>query len=58
MQVEIGMTGFPPLYDYNRCGCLATDTWTKTTWEQINAYGIEVKLKYPTMKHPRDSQDK
>ena len=27
-----GVTGCPLLYNYNKYGCLATDTWTKTLW--------------------------
>ena len=46
------------MYDYKKCSCLATDTWTKLLCENISAYGIEVKLKYPKMKQPRGSQDK
>ena len=58
LQVEIGVTGCPLLYDYKKYSCLATNTWTKSLWEKISAYGIEVKLKYPQMKQPRWSQDK
>ena len=58
MQVEIGVTGYPLLYNYNKDGCLETNTWTKTLWEKMSAYNIEVRLKYLKMKHPRGSQDK
>ena len=58
MQVEIGVIGCPLLYDYNKYRCLATNRWTKTLWENITAYDIEVRLKYPTMKQPNGSQDK
>ena len=58
LQVEIGVTGCPLSYDYKKYSCLATDTWTKLLCENISAYGIEVKLKYPKMKQPRGSQDK
>ena len=58
LQVEIRVTGCPLSYDYKKYSCLATDTWTKLLWENISAYGIEVKLKYSKMKQPRGSQDK
>ena len=58
LQVEIGVTGCPLLYDYKKYSYLATNTWTKSLLEKISAYGIEVKLKYPKMKQPRGSQDK
>ena len=58
LQVEIGVTGCPLSYDYMKYSCLAMNTWTKSLWEKISAYGIGVKLKYPTMKQPRGSQDK
>ena len=35
LQVKIGVTGCPLLYDYNEYSCLATNTWTKTLWEKI-----------------------
>ena len=34
MQVKIGVTGCPLLYDYNKYDCLATNTWTKTLWKK------------------------
>ena len=52
------MTGCPLLYDYTMHGMLATNTWTNTLWEKINAYGIDVTLNYPELKPPRGSQDK
>ena len=33
LQVEIGVTGCPLLYDYNKYSCLATDMWTKSLWK-------------------------
>ena len=49
------MTGCPLLYDYNKYGILATNTWTKMIREKIGVYGIEVSLNYPKTKQPRGS---
>ena len=55
LQVEIGVTGCPLLYKYNNYGMMATNIWTKTLWEKISAYGIEISLNYPKMKQLRCS---
>ena len=46
VQVEIGMTRCPLLYDYNKYGILVTNVWTKTLWVKISAYRIEVSLNF------------
>ena len=58
LQVDIRVTECPLSYDYEKYSCLATYTWTKLLWENSSVYGIEVKLKYSKMKHPRGSRDK
>ena len=52
LQVEIGVTGCPFLYDFNIYMSSAIDTWAKLLWGEISKLGMEVTLEHRTMKPP------
>ena len=43
LQLELGVTDNPLLYNFSIWGALATDSWIKSLWEKIQAYEIEIK---------------
>ena len=48
LQLEIGVEGCPLGYSFQNYDCLATNTWAKSLWEQVQVY-LRLKYRWTTM---------
>ena len=46
LQIELGVSKCPLLYNYKIWGDLATNSWIKALWERIQKYNIKIDLDY------------
>ena len=57
LQIELGVSKCPLLYDYEIWGDLATNSWIKALWERIHRYKIKVDLDYDALPMPRERDE-
>ena len=50
--MELGVTGCPFDYNYDKWGELATPSWVKAPWEKIWKLGLQVDIDYKPLKPP------
>ena len=54
MQIELGVQNCPFLYNFDKWGGLATDSWVKALWEKISTLKLEVEIDYRQLPPPRE----
>ena len=57
LQLEMGVAGCPFDYNYVTWNKLATDSWVKSLWEQIQKLDLPVENDYKTLKMPREKDE-
>ena len=52
LQIELGVPDNPLQYPYDVWSPLATDSWIKSLWQKIDAFGLQIDMKYDHIASP------